>query len=117
MMSSPRLEQVAKLLNLPDSAVPVAIMAVGYPAESWEAGGQTVKPPFDSLFSEMEYGKPFEQDPAVNEELKAVGMIHPEAPLPWRDAELKYLETALGLERKILAINFGQGTTQQGGSQ
>jgi len=114
MMSSPRIEQVGKLLNLPDSAVPVALMAVGYPAESWEAGGQTVKAPFDSLYSEMEYGKAFKQDPAVNEELKAVGMIHPEAPLPWRDAELAYLETALGLERKILAITFGQGTQPQG---
>ena len=121
MMSSPRLEQVAGLLKLPDTAIPIALMAVGYPAESWEAGGQTVKAPFDSLFHEMEYGKPFEQDPAVNEELAAVGMIHPEAPLPWRDAELKYLETALGLERKILAINIAQGMQQNqqqdGGSQ
>jgi nitroreductase len=117
MMSSPRLEQVAALLKLPDSAVPVALMAVGYPAESWEAGGQTVKAPFDSLYSEMEYGKAFKQDPAVDEELKAEGLIHPAAPLPWRDAELAYLETALGLERKILAITFGQGTQPQGGSQ
>jgi nitroreductase len=120
MMSSPRLEQVAALLKLPDSAVPVALMAVGYPAESWEAGGQTVKAPFDTLFHEMEYGKPFERDPAVVEELKAEGLIHPEAPLPWRDAELKYLETALGLERKILAFQIAQGmqqSQQQGDSQ
>jgi hypothetical protein len=66
----------------------------------------------------MEYGKPFEQDPAVNEELKLAGMVHPEAPLPWRDAELSYLETALGLERRILAIQIAQGMQQQdGGSQ
>src|SRR3990170_3091206 len=120
-MSSPRLEQVATLLKLPDTAVPVCLMAVGYPAESWEDGGQTVKAPFDSLFHEMEYGKPFEQDPAVLEELKVAGMIHPEAPLPWRDEELKYLEQALGLERKILAINIAQGMQpnqqQDGGSQ
>ncbi len=119
MMSSPRIEQVGKLLNLPESAVPVALMAVGYPAESWEAGGQTVKAPFDSLYSEMQYGTPFAQDEAVTEELKAEGMIHPAAPLPWRDAELAYLETALGLERKILAINIAQGmqqNQQQGGS-
>ena len=118
MMSGPRLEQVAGLLKLPDTALPVALMAVGYPAESWEAGGQTVKAPFDSLFHEMEFGKPFEQDPAVTEELTGAGMIHPEAPLPWRDAELKYLETALGLERRILAIQIAQGMQQQNdGSQ
>jgi nitroreductase len=108
MMSSPRIEQVGKLLNLPDSAVPVALMAVGYPAESWEAGGQTVKAPFDSLYHEMQYGKPFAQDETVTEELKCEGMIHPPAPLPWREAELAYLENALGLERKILAINIAQ---------
>jgi len=113
MMSGPRLEQVAGLLKLPDTAMPVALMAVGYPAESWEAGGQTVKAPFDSLFHEMEYGKPFGQDPAVTEELAGAGMIHPEAPLPWREAELQYLETALGLERRILAIQIGQGLQRQ----
>jgi hypothetical protein len=115
MMSSPRIEQVGKLLNLPESAIPIALMAVGYPAESWEAGGQTVKAPFDSLYHEMEYGKSFEQDPAILEEMRAEGLIHPEAPLPWRDEELKYLETALGLERKILAVDFG--APQQGGQQ
>ena len=45
-------------------------MAVGYPAESWEAGGQTQKAPFDRLFSEMQYGKPFKTDPAVWDELR-----------------------------------------------
>ena len=104
LMSGPRLEQVANLLKLPETAIPVCLMAVGYPAESWEAGGQTVKAPFDTLFHEMEYGKAFKQDPAVVDEMKAAGMIHPEAPLPWRDAELKYLEQALGLERTIIAF-------------
>jgi nitroreductase len=115
MMSGPRLEQVASLLKLPETAIPIALMAVGYPAESWEAGGQTVKAPFDSLFHEMEYGKPFAQDPAVEEELRAEGMIHAAAPLPWRDAELKYLESALGLERRILAVPIGGGAPQPGG--
>jgi nitroreductase len=104
LMSSPRLEQVAGLLSLPETAVPVCLMAVGYPAESWEAGGQTVKAPFDSLFHEMEYGKPFGRDEAVVEELKRDGMIAERAPLAWRDDELKYLEQALGLERTIIAF-------------
>jgi hypothetical protein len=118
LMSSPRLEQVAGLLKLPDTAVPVCLMAVGYPAESWEAGGQTVKAPFDSLYHEMEYGKPFGRDEAVVEELKREGLIHERAPLPWRDAELKYLENALNLERTIIAFPApAAATAQDGGSE
>src|SRR3974377_598910 len=37
-MSSPRLEQVGKLLDLPDSAVPVGLQAGGSSARQWEAG-------------------------------------------------------------------------------
>jgi nitroreductase len=103
LMSSPRLEQISKPLNLPDTAVPVCLMSVGYPAESWEAGGQTVKAPYGELFAEMEYGKPFKLDPKVEEELKQARMIQEPAPLPWRDAEMTYLEKALGLTETALA--------------
>lgn len=112
-MSSPRLEQVGSLLNLPDSARPVCLMAVGYPAESWEAGGQTQKAPFDTLFHEMEYGKPFPRDETVVEELKREKMIQRPAPLPWRDAELRYLMQALGIEERILAFQIPPATPQQ----
>ncbi len=101
LMSSPRLEQIGKLLNLPDTAIPVCLMSVGYPAESWEAGGQTSKHPFCELFFEMEYGKPFREDPEVIEELKREGLIQRPAPLPWREAELKYLSHALNLEWQL----------------
>lgn len=104
LMSSPRIEQVGKLLNLPDSAVPVCIQAVGYSAEQWEAGGQTVKPPLESLFFEMKHGTPFQSDDAVVEELKQEKMIMEPAPLPWRDAELKYLVRGLGLEERITSF-------------
>ena len=102
LMSSPRLEQIGKLLNLPESAVPVCLMAVGYPAESWEAGGQTSRPPFEGLFFEMRFGEPFRQDGAVTEQLKRDGMIQAPAPLPWREAELKYLGQALNLEFQLV---------------
>ncbi len=108
-MSSPRLEQVGKLLNLPESAVPVCLQAVGYSAEAWEAGGQTVKPPFESLFYEMQHGTPFTTDPAVDEELRREKMLMEPAPLPWREAELKYLMTALGLEERITAFPMPAG--------
>ncbi len=117
LMSSPRLEQVGALLKLPETAVPMCLMAVGYPAESWEAGGQTVKAPFDSLFHEGEYGKPFEQDDAVNEEMKREGFIHEPAPLAWRDAELKYLENALGLPSSIISFPTPPATGDDSSSE
>ncbi len=101
LMSSPRLEQIGKLLKLPETAIPVCLMSVGYPAESWEAGGQTSKHPFRELFSEMEHGKPFGEDPEVIAEMERDGMIQAPAPLPWRDAELKYLSHALNLEWQL----------------
>jgi nitroreductase len=102
LMSSPRLDKVAKLFNLPDTAVPVCIQALGYPAESWEAGGQTRKPPLSDMFYEMEVGQPFQTDPSVDEELTRAKLHQPQAPLPWRDAELEYLTRALALEKTVL---------------
>jgi nitroreductase len=113
-MSSPRLEQVGKLLNLPASAVPVCLQAVGYSAEQWEAGGQTVKPPFETMFYEMEHGAPFKPDPAVDEELTREGMLSAPAPLAWRGAELEYLMKGLGLEDRITAFPI-PGVTPSGG--
>ncbi|MEE9279637.1 MAG: nitroreductase family protein [Myxococcota bacterium] len=97
-MSSPRLEGLRELLHLPESAVPVCIQSVGYPAESWEAGGQTVKEPFESLFSEMQYGVPFNISPEVEEELKRAKLVQDPAPLPWRDEEFRYMLRALQLQ-------------------
>jgi len=96
-MSGPSVERVAKLLKLPETQVPVCLMSVGYSAESPEAGGQTVKAPFEQLFFEMEHGKPFKEDPKVVEELKGEKMIQQPAPLPWRQEELRYLREALKL--------------------
>lgn len=103
-MSSPRLEQVGRLLDLPDTAVPVCIQAVGYSAEQWEAGGQTVKPPFETMFFEMRHGTAFAPDPAVDAELTRDGMLSEPAPLPWREAELQYLMRGLGLEDRITSF-------------
>ncbi len=106
-MSSPvMLDKLIALLKLPESATLVCVMAVGYPAESWEAGGQTRKAPFEDLFAEMEFGNAFQPDDAVWEELQEAKMLQEEAPLPWRDAELKYLMQALGLEDRITAFQM-----------
>jgi nitroreductase len=103
-MSSPRLEAIGKLLDLPDSAVPVCVQAVGYSAEQWEAGGQTVKPPFETMFFDMRHGTPFPPDGATEEDLKREGMIMEPAPLAWRGEELQYLMRGLGLEERITAF-------------
>ena len=101
LMGGPVLGRVGRRLKVPETAVPLALQAVGYPAESWEAGGQTVKPALEELFHEMEYGTPFRSDPAVVAELEREGLLQAPAPLPWRDAELRALAKATDLETKL----------------
>ena len=102
LMSSPlMLDKLTKLLKLPETADRLvrACRSATRPSP-WEAGGQTQKAPFDELFYEMEYGRPSSPTPTVDEELKAAKLIQEAAPLPWRDAELKYLVNALGLDEQ-----------------
>lgn len=101
LMGGPVLGRVARRLKVPEHCVALALQAIGYPAESWEAGGQTLKPPVEELFSEMEYGNPFASDPAVVAELEREKLIQTPAPLPWRDAELRALARATGVETKL----------------
>jgi hypothetical protein len=96
----------------------VCLQAVGYSAEQWEAGGQTVKPPFESMFFEDVHGTPFAPDAAVEEELRREGMVMAPAPLPWREEELKYLMRGLGLEDRITAFpNPGAAAAPADGAQ
>ncbi|GIX45959.1 MAG: nitroreductase [Candidatus Tectimicrobiota bacterium] len=83
--------------GVPDHWMPLYAMLVGYPAESWEAGGQRPRPPFAELYFEGRYGQPFHRDPAVVERLKAARMLQAPAPLPWRREEVKMLARAFGL--------------------
>jgi nitroreductase len=108
-MSSPvMLDKLTKLLKLPETATLVCVMSVGYPAESREAGGQTLRYPLEELFCEMEYGRSFKEDPRVVEELKQARLIQEPAPLPWRDEELKYVVRGLGIEEQRQATGFQQ---------
>jgi nitroreductase len=108
-MSSPTMvDKLTKLLKLPETATLVCVMAVGYPAESWEAGGQTGKAPFEDLFFEMEYGKSMKEDPQVVEELKQAKLIQEPAPLAWRDEELEYVVRGLGIEEPRQVMGFQQ---------
>jgi len=97
-LGSPNLDQIRVNLGLPDTARVLLLQTVGYPAESPEAGGQRPRQPFGSLFHMNRYGEPFPRSLEVVEELERDKMIQPQAPLPWREAELAYLKHALGIK-------------------
>lgn len=90
-------ERAKQVLKVPDHFLPLYAMLVGYPAESWEAGGQRPRPAFESLYFEGEYGVPMKRDPAVVERLKRDHMIQDPAPLPWRKDEIRALSRMFGL--------------------
>ncbi len=84
-------------LGVPDDWMPIFCLLVGYPAESWEAGGQRPRPPFEELYFEGKYGVPFKRDEKVVEKLKEAKMIQPPAPLPGRTEEVRELSRRFGL--------------------
>jgi len=83
--------------GVPAHWMPLYVMLVGYPAESWEAGGQRPRPPFGELYFEGRYGNPWRRDPHVVARLTAARMLQAPAPLPWRQEEIKTLARAFGL--------------------
>jgi nitroreductase len=96
-LSTPNEEAIRKNLGLPESAKILLLMCVGYIAESREAGGQRPRLPFEQLFCLNEFGVPFPRSKNVVDELKQAKMIQRPSPLPWREAELQYLQKALDL--------------------
>ena len=90
-------DPVKAVLNPPDHWVPLWVLLVGYPAESWEAGGQRPRPPMEEIYFEGKYGNPFREEPQVTEYLKTTKMLTPPAPLPWRKEEVKALAQMFGL--------------------
>jgi len=96
-LGSAKEAEIKQNLHLPETAKVLVLQCVGYPAESIEAGGQRPRRPFESLFSLNEVGTAFPRSQAVVRELEASRMFQTPAPLPWRQAELEYLQKALGL--------------------
>jgi nitroreductase len=89
--------ELSKLLGAPRTFVLCWMMTVGYPLESMEAGGQRPRMPFEEMFFERRWGKPFKKDERATELLKELGLLQPEAPLPGRLRELNVLTKAVGL--------------------
>ncbi len=90
-------EAAKEILGVPDEWIPHYVMAVGYPLEAPEAGGQRPRPRFENLYFEGRVGKPFPRSEAVVEELRQAGMFQAPAPLPGRKEELRQLARKLGL--------------------
>ena len=97
-LASPSMEELRVNLGMPDSCRMLLIQTVGYPAESAEAGGQRPRQAFEELFHMNGYGSPFPRSEEVVAELERDGLLQAAAPLQWREEELEYLKTALGLK-------------------
>lgn len=94
-LGTPHTETIRENLGLPDTCRVLILQTVGYPAEHWEAGGQRPRQPFEDLFHLNRFGDPFPRDDEVVAELGEDKMFTRPAPLPWREAELDYLDKAL----------------------
>lgn len=88
-----------EVFKTPDDWIPMPTILVGYPAESWDGGGQRPRPPFEELYFEGEFGKPFARDEKVVDELKSAKMIQEPAKAndPKRIEEIKKLAEKYGL--------------------
>ena len=86
-----------EVFGVPDHLIGLWVQLVGYPAESSDGGGQRPREPFESLYFEGRYGRPFERDYEVVERLTADGMLQPAAPQPWRQDEVRALARMFGL--------------------
>jgi hypothetical protein len=88
-----------EVFKVPQEWIPLSTILVGYPAEDWNAGGQRPRPPFEEMYFEGEYGKPFKRDDKVVDELKQAKMIQePAKPHdPSRIEEIKKLAEKYGL--------------------
>jgi nitroreductase len=93
----PSDKKLRRALRLPPDTKILLLQTVGYPAEDPKAGGQRPRIPFEQAFQLNGADKPFPRDPAVVEELKAAGMIQAPGRLPYRDAELRWLQEQYGL--------------------
>lgn len=97
-LGTPNTDKIRERLGLPDHCRVLLLQTVGYPAESPEAGGQRPRRPFEELFHLNGFGNPFPRDPEVVAGLERDGMLQDPAPLPWREAELAYLQHALRIK-------------------
>jgi len=91
-----KVPAIKSILRVPEGWEPIWVQLVGYPAEEIEAGGQRPRLPFETLYFDGTYGRPFPRDPKVVEDLQKEGLIREQMPKPGRFEELKHLARAFG---------------------
>ncbi|NQV19949.1 MAG: nitroreductase family protein [Rhodospirillales bacterium] len=97
-LGTPNSEGILKACGIPDHCRLLLMQTVGYPAEHWEAGGQRPRLPFEDLFHLNQFGNAYPRSEEVVDELTQDKMFTRPAPLPEREDELDYLQSALNLQ-------------------
>jgi nitroreductase len=90
-LNTPNPVLTKQVFGVPEDWHSLWVMLVGYPSETWEAGGQRPRPAFEELYYEGGYGTPFKRDQAVVDRLTREKMFTTPAPLPDRTAEIRRL--------------------------
>jgi len=85
-----------EVLGVPETFVPVWLQLLGHPAESWKAGGQRPREPFEALYSLGRWGTPVPRREDVVDDLRREGLLQAPAPLPGREEELRHLGRMFG---------------------
>ncbi len=91
-------DKIRAALGMPETCRILLLQTVGYPLEDPRAGGQRPRQPFGELFHMNRYGAAFPRDAEVVEELERDRMFQQAAPLPYREAELAFLQKALDVK-------------------
>jgi nitroreductase len=86
-----------KLLDVPDTWVPMWVLFVGYPAEDRLGGGARPRRPLSEHFFRGDANTPWEDVPGVKEKLRAEGMLQDPMDAEKRHAEIRVLAERFGL--------------------
>ncbi len=91
-----KIEDVRRVLKLPESWNTIWVQLIGHPLEDREAGGQRPRLPFGELFFEMDPTRPFVRDETVVKDLEREGLFRAPSPKPGRFEELMQIGRKLG---------------------
>lgn len=97
-LGSPFGDRMLGALGVPEGCRFLLLQTVGYPAEHWEAGGQRPRQEFGRLFKMNHFSQDFPRSQQVVDELTRDKLFTRPAPLPEREAELDFLQKALGVK-------------------
>ena len=90
-------ETAKAVFKYPDHWLPSWVMLVGYPAEDPLTGGQRPRRPISTMAYLNNLDTPWEEDPAVTEQAKAMGLVQDPVDVETRAAEVRQLARRFGL--------------------